>query len=127
MKTNKKELEKLEAVKELKEILKGCKKDNNGYRLAIKINRVARSNMSRCISVYAQNKKGYYRNISKLIAKINEETQTTDGCVRVIGCGMDMLFNTCYELNSNIKNLENYKGNKKNNYNYLVSTYYDLI
>ena len=55
MKTNKKELEKIEALKEIKEILKGCKKDNNGYRLAIKINRVARSNMSRCISVYAQN------------------------------------------------------------------------
>lgn len=127
METNKKDLKKLEAIKELKETLKGCKKDSNGYRLAIKINRVARSNMSRCISLYAQNKKGYYRNISKLIATINEDTYTTDGCVRVVGCGMDMLFNTCYELNSAIKNLENYKGHKKDNYNYLVSTYYDLI
>ena len=26
-----------------------------------------------------------------------------------------------------IEKLENYKGNKKTNYNYLVSTYYDLI
>lgn len=127
MKTNKKDLKKLEAVKELKEILKGCVKDNHGYRLAIRIDRVARSNMSRCISVYAQTKKGFYRNITKLIATINEDTYTTDGCVRVIGCGIDMLFNTCCELNSAIKNLENYKGHKKDNYNYLVSTYYDLI
>ena len=127
MKTNKKELEKMEAVKELKETLKECKKDNNGYRLAIKINRVARSNISRCISVYAQNKKGFYKNITKLITTINEETYTADGCARIVGCGMDMLFDTCYELNSTIKNLENYKGHKKDNYNYLVSTYYDLI
>lgn len=40
---------------------------------------------------------------------------------------MDMLFNTCYELNATIKNLEKYKGKKKTNYNYLVSTYYDLL
>lgn len=127
MKTNKKDLKKLEAVKELKEILKGCVKDNHGYRLAMRIDRVARSNMSRCISVYAQTKKGFYRNITKLIATINEETYTADGCARIVGCGMDILFNTCYELNSAIKNLENYKGHKKDNYNYLVSTYYDLI
>ena len=47
--------------------------------------------------------------------------------MRVYGCGMDMLFDTCYKLNSIIKKAENYKGIKKNSYNYLVSTYYDLI
>lgn len=123
----KKDLKKLEAIKELKEALKGTVKDDHGYRLAIKINRVARSNMSRCISIYAQNKKGFYKNITKLVAVINEETYTADGYARIVGCGMDMLFNTCYELNYAIKNLENYKGHKKDNYNYLVSTYYDLI
>lgn len=55
------------------------------------------------------------------------ETYTKDGFMRVYGCGMDMLFNTCYELNATIKILDNYKGKKKDNYNYLVSTSYDLI
>lgn len=123
----KKDLKKLEAIKELKEILKGTVKDNHGYRLTMKIDRVARSGLSRCISIYTQNKKGYYRNISELVATITDNTYTADGCVRVVGCGTDMLFDTCYELNCNIKILENYHGKKKDNYNYLVSTYYNLI
>ena len=111
---------KKENIKELKEILKGSKKDQNGYRLAFRIERVAKSGMSRCLSIYTQ-KGEYKRNITYL------ETYTKDGFMRVSGCGMDMLFNTCYELNTCIKELENYKGKKKNNYNYLVSTYYDLL
>lgn len=121
-----KDIEKLEKVKELKEILKKCKKDSNSYRLAFRIERVAKSGMSRCLSIYAQ-KGEYKRNITRLLCEIMEETYTKDGYMRVYGCGMDMLFNTCYELNVTIKRLENYKGTKKDNYNYLVSTYYDLI
>ena len=82
--------------------------------------------MSRCFSIYAQ-KGEYKRNITSLLCDIMEETYTKDGFMRVYGCGMDMLFNTCYELNATIKNLEKYKGKKKSNYNYLVSTYYDLL
>lgn len=115
-----------ELVKELKEILKGTKKDNNGYRLAFKIERVAKSGMSRCLSIYVQ-KGEYKRDVTRLLCEIMKETYTKDGFMRVYGCGMDMLFNTCYELNSIIKRLENYKGTKKDNYNYIVSTYYDLI
>ena len=122
----KKEEIKKEKIKELKEILKGTKKDNNGYRLAFRIERVANSGMSRCLSIYTQ-KGEYNRNITQLLCDIMGETYTKDGFMRVYGCGMDMLFNTCYELNATIKRLDNYKGNKKDNYNYIVSTYYDLI
>lgn len=122
----KKEEIKKENIKELKEILKGTKKDKNGYKLAFRIERVAKSGMSRCLSIYAQ-KGEYKRNITSLLCNIMGETYTSDGFMRVYGCGMDMLFNTCYELNATIKNLEKYKGKKKNNYNYLVSTYYDLL
>lgn len=122
----KKEEIKKELVKELKEILKGTKKDNSGYRLAFRVERVANSGMSRCLSIYTQ-KGEYKRNITKLLCDILDETYTKDGFMRVYGCGMDMLFNTCYVLNATIKILDNYKGKKKNNYNYIVSTYYDLI
>lgn len=122
----KKEEIKKEKIKELKEILKGAKKDNNGYRLAFRIERVASSGMGRCLSIYTQ-KGEYKRNITQLLCDIMGETYTRDGFMRVYGCGMDMLFNTCYELNATIKRLDNYKGNKKDNYNYIVSTYYDLI
>lgn len=122
----KKEEIKKEMVKELKGILKGCKKDRRGYKLAFRIERVAKSGMSRCLSIYAQ-KGEYKRNITSLLCNIMDETYTKDGFMRVYGCGMDMLFNTCYELNATIKRLDNYKGKKKDNYNYLVSTSYDLI
>ena len=113
-------------IKELKNILKYSRKDSNGYRLTFKIERVARSGLSRCIPIYAV-KKNCNINITYLICKIMDETYTKDGFMRIYGCGMDMLFNTCYELNATIKRLENYKGTKKDNYNFLVSTYYDLI
>ena len=122
----KKEEIKKDKIIELKEILKGTKKDNNGYRWAFRVERVANSGMSRCISIYTQ-KGEYKRNITHLLCDIIGETYTKDGFMRVYGCGMDMLFNTCYELNATIKRLDNYKGNKKDNYNYIVSTYYDLI
>ena len=121
----KKEEIKKDKIIELKEILKGTKKDNNGYRLAFRVERVANSGMSRCISIYTQ-KGEYKRNITHLLCDIIGETYTKDGFMRVYGCGMDMLFNTCYELNATIKRSDNYKGNKKDNYNYIVSTYYDL-
>lgn len=121
-----KDIEKLEKIEELKGILKNCKKDKDGYKLAFRIERVAPSGMSRCLSIYTQRGE-FMRNITQLLCDIMGETYTSDGYMRVYGCGMDMLFNTCYELNAQIKILEKYKGSKKTNYNYLVSTYYDLI
>lgn len=113
-------------IKELKNILKYSRKDNNGYRLTFKIERVANSGLSRCLSIYVI-KKNYNINITHLLCEIMEETFTKEGYMRLYGCGMDMLFDTCYKLNSIIKKAENYKGTKKDSYNYLVSTYYDLI
>lgn len=121
-----KDLEKLEKIKELKGILKNCKKDGNGYRLVFRIERVAASGMSRCLSIYVQCD-GFMRNITKLACEIMDETYTKEGYMKVHGCGMDMLFATCYNLNREVKTLENYKGSEKTNYNYLVSTYYDVL
>lgn len=113
-------------IKELKNILKYSRKDNNGYRLTFKIERVAKTGLSRCLSIYVIKRK-YKLNITHLLCEIMEETFTKEGYMRVYGCGMDMLFDMCYKLNSIIKKAENYKGTKKDSYNYLVSTYYDII
>ena len=121
----KKELKK-ELVKEFKEILKGTRKTNRGYKLTFRIERVAKSGMSRCLSVYAS-KGEYKRNITRLVSQILDETYTKDGFMRVYGCGMDMLFDTCYNLNAEIKSIDKYKGTKKDNYNYIVDTSYNLI
>lgn len=118
----------IEAIKELKEIIKkGIDKDGKGNKkITYIIKRVAPSGMSRVIDCYINTKEGLI-NINRYIKIINEETMTNDGYIRVYGCGMDMLFNTSYTLNQEAKHLENYKGKKKDCYNYLVSTYYNYI
>lgn len=120
--------EQKEALTKLKEILKkGTQKDTSGnVKLTYIIRRVAPSGMSRCLDIYVETKNGLI-NINRLVSIINEDTYTNDGLVRVVGCGMDMLFNTSYVLNGQAKWLDNYKGKKKDNYNYIVSTYYNLI
>jgi len=125
---NIKEILKKEKLKELKEILKkGIDKDTKGNKkLTYIIRRVAPSGMSRVIDIYINTKDGLI-NLNRYIAIINEETLTNDYHVRVCGCGMDMLFNTSYTLNQEAKHLDNYKGTKKDCYNYVVSTYYNLL
>lgn len=118
--------EKMEIVKELKEILKGTKKDNDGYKLAIRVERVAKSGLSRCLSIYAQDE-DFKKNITYLVSELLEETYTKDGFMRVSGCGMDILFYTCYRINSKSRSLEKCEDKEKTNYNYLVSTYYDYL
>ena len=119
---------KREAIKELKEIIKkGIDKDmQKNVKITYTIKRVAPSGMSRVIDCYINTKNGLI-NINRYIKIINEETMTNDGYIRVYGCGMDMLFNTSYTLNQEAKYLDNYKGKKKDCYNYLVSTYYNYI
>lgn len=119
---------KQEVLKELKELIKkGIDKDGKGNRkLTYIIRRVAPSGMSRVIDCYINTKEGLV-NINRYIKIINEETMTNDGYIRVYGCGMDMLFNTSYTLNQEAKYLDNYKGKKKDCYNYIVSTYYNLL
>lgn len=127
MKKYDKEL-KQQALTELKEIIKkGIDKDTRGNKkLTYIIKRVASSGMSRVIDCYINTKNGMI-NINKYIKIINEETMTNDGYIRIYGCGMDMLFNTSYTLNQEAKHLDNYKGKKKDCYNYIVSTYYNYI
>ena len=117
-----------EKVQELKELIKkGIDKDSKGNKkLTYIIRRVAPSGMSRVIDVYINTKDGLI-NINKYISIINCETLTNDYHVRVYGCGMDMLFNTSYTLNQEAKHLDNYKGKKKDCYNYIVSTYYNML
>ena len=125
---NKKEILKKEKLQELKEILKkGIDKDTKGNKkLTYIIRRVAPSGMSRVIDIYINTKDGLI-NINRYIAIINDETLTNDYHIRIYGCGMDMLFNTSYTLNQEAKHLDNYKGTKKDCYNYIVSTYYNLL
>ena len=117
-----------ERLKELKKIIKmGIDKDSKGnVKITYIIRRVAPSGMSRVIDCYINTKNGLI-NINKYIACINCETLTNDYYVRIYGCGMDMLFNTSYTLNQEAKHLDNYKGKKKDCYNYIVSTYYNLL
>ena len=117
--------EKLQELKEL--IKKGIDKDSKGNKkLTYIIRRVAPSGMSRVIDIYINTKDGLI-NINKYISVINCETLTNDYHIRVYGCGMDMLFNTSYTLNQEAKHLDNYKGTKKDCYDYIVSTYYNLL
>ena len=120
--------EQQEALTRLKEIVKkGVNKTSKKeVKLTFIIKRVAPSGMSRCLDIYVQTKDGLV-NINRLVAIINGDTYTKDGLVRVVGCGMDMLFDTAYTLNSQAKWIDGYRGIKKDNYNYLVSTYYNML
>jgi len=133
MKKNAEE-EKREAMTRLLDILKQCKneKDYNGNKKGVKLTfsnlKASSSGMSRKFNIHVITKKGELLNITYLISKVMGETFTSDGLMRVYGCGMDMLFNTCYELNCAIYRL---KGHKKYNhdiaYHGFVDTSYNLL
>lgn len=84
------------------------------------------SGMSRTFNVYAQTKNGLV-DVTHLVASITENTYTNKGTMRIQGCGMDMLFETCYQLNSAWVHLNNLEYTHDNQYNGLVETHYDLI
>ena len=86
----------------------------------------SQSGMSRTFNVYAQTKEGLV-DITYLVANITENTYTNKGKMRIHGCGMDMLFETCYQLNSEYIRLNNLKYDHDLQYNGLVDTHYDLI
>ena len=121
MKTNRQE--QINALKEIKRIVGKCA----NKRVYADVVHVSATGMSRNIKFAAITKKGDYRPLNWYIAKALGYNLQQDGTIKVYGCGMDMLFETCYQLNYAVKNFENYKGKKKNNYNYIVSTYYDYI
>lgn len=113
-----KQLKDLEA---LKNILKYTNK-----KLIFTNLKASQTGMSRTFNIYVC-KKGELYNITRLVASITDNTFTSDYKMRIYGCGMDMLFETCYQLNSQAKWLDGYRGKKKTSYNYLVDTRYDLI
>ena len=112
---------KLEDLKTLKNILKYTNK-----KLVFADLKASQTGMSRTFKIYVI-KKGELYNITRLVASITDNTFTSDYKMRIYGCGMDMLFETCYQLNSMAKWLDGYRGKKKTSYNYLVKTSYDLI
>lgn len=130
----KKERKTNEQTERLIAILKQCKneKDYQGNKKGVKIIftdlQASQSGLSRKFKMYVVNKKGEMLNITYLVAKTLKETYTNDDRIRVYGCGMDMLFNTCYELNCT---LWKYKGHKKYNhekaYHGYVDTSYNLL
>lgn len=129
----KKENIKNENIERLLNILKECKNikgyDNKkrGVRLVFTDLKASASGMSRTFKIYVITKKGEMLNITYLISNIYG-SYTNEGKLRVYGCGMDMLFETCYQINCF---LHRYKGHKTYNhdkaYHGYVDTFYDLL
>ena len=107
-------------LKRLQELVK----DNK--RLVFTNLKPSQSGMSRTFNVYAQTKNGLV-DVTYLVASITQNTYTNKDKMRIVGCGMDMLFKTCYQLNSAWIHLNNLEYTHDNQYNGLVETYYDLI
>ena len=118
MKNKQKRLEDLET---LKTILKGTDK-----RLTFTNLKASQSGMSRTFEIYV-NKKGQLINVTHLIASITDNTYTNQGKMRIYGCGMDMLFETCYQVNCQALYLKGKKYNHDKAYHGVVDTYYILI
>lgn len=93
----KKEQRKNEQRELLKEIKESMKNSINGKVLA-SVKSVSSSGMSRVINFYYISKEGYIFNLNYKIAKVLNYRLMDKG-VRVYGCGMDMIFNTLYNLN----------------------------
>lgn len=117
-------------IDSLLSILEQCNnKDNNGVRLLFSSLEPSKSGMSRKFKIHVITKNGELYNLTWIIANIMNYTFTKDGKIRVYGCGMDMLFNTCYELNNKIANYidKEYTYNHDIAYHGYVDTMYDLI
>jgi len=106
-KKQQKEEEKREAIDKLKEILKTTKKREvwrNGESKMVPvlytiIRHVARSGMSRSIDVISISEDGEVYNISYLVKTVLDmKLDTTNGGVKIGGCGMDMGFAIVYNL-----------------------------
>lgn len=116
-----KEEKRKEDLKRLKELLKGANK-----RLVFSNLKASQSGMSRTFNVYV-NKKGQLIDVTHLIASITDNTYTNQGKMRIYGCGMDMLFETCYQVNCQGRYLLGKKCDHDFAYHGIVDTYYNLI
>ena len=116
----KKEL-RLQKIETLKELLKGTNK-----RLTFSNLKPSQSGMSRTFNICIV-KDNQIIDITKLVADITENTYTNQGKMRIYGCGMDMLFETCYEINQAARYLSGKEYNHDFAYHGVVETSYDLI
>lgn len=115
---------KKQTKKEYLERLEELLKDNK--RLVFTNLKPSQSGMSRTFNIYAQTKNGIV-DITYLVANITDNTYTNKGKMRIMGCGMDMLFETCYQLNGAYIRLNNLEYTHNNQYHGLVETSYDLM
>ena len=93
----KKNIETLEALYQLKKIMKKTK----NKRVYATVLHVSNTGMSRVIKFIAITKRGNVYNITDLISKITGyHWDRSYYGVRVYGCGMDMVFNTLYNVNA---------------------------
>lgn len=113
--------ERKESLERLKKLLKYT--DHTLYFADLK---ASASGMIRTFKVYIIKNKELL-NVTYLIASITDNTFTNDGKMRIYGCGMDMLFETCYQVNTSALYLNNKKYNHDKAYNGVVKTRYNLI
>jgi len=107
------------------EILKGLLEGTN-KRLTFSNLKPSQSGMSRTfnISIIKDNQ---IIDITKLVADITQNTYTNKGKMRIHGCGMDMLFETCYQVNQAARYLNGLDYDHDFAYHGVVETHYDLI
>lgn len=120
-------------IERLLEILKTCKNkrgyDNKkrGVRLIFTNLKASSSGMSRTFEIHVIDKNGDMLNLTYIISRVLKDTYTSNGKIRVYGCGMDMLFDTCYRINCAIQNYKKGKYNHDKAYHGWVDTSYDLL
>lgn len=111
----------MEDLKSLKKLLKGTNK-----KLTFTDLKASQSGMSRTFKIYVV-KKNEMIDVTRLVANITENTYTNQGKMRIYGCGMDMLFETCYQINCQARYLSGKKYDHDFAYHGVVETYYNLI
>lgn len=120
----KKDLERIEILKELK-------KDLKNKRIIATVKSVSRSGMSRVISFNYYSKNHYLYNINYKISKLLNYRLTDHG-VSVGGCGMDMIFHVLYSINALAINYRVIKKSAKKSmhdlhYNGIVNINYNYL
>lgn len=120
-------------IERLLDILKTCKNkkgyDNKkqGVRLIFSDLKASSSGLSRTFEIHAINKQGELLNLTYIVSKVLKDTYTKNGKMRVYGCGMDMLFDTCYRINCTIQNYKKGTYDHDKAYHGWVDTRYDLL
>ena len=118
----KKDIAKIEALKQLKKIMSRCK-DKRCYAIVL---HVSASGMSRVIHFAAITKQGAFYNLDGMIHRITGYNFDNNyNGLRIGGCGMDIIFNTLYNINSYARIYNIIKTSKKHNAHDIQ--YYGLI